>query len=174
MNLSRKDFLKRGIFGLAEMLCSQESLPEPDAASSHVRPPGFQGGREAGCYGCDECSRACPAGIIAGIDGVEGPVLDFSRGSCTFCRLCVGNCPHGVLESPKEGKRPALGIARCDARLCLASFQGCFSCVERCPQEAITARPGEAIAIDPHRCTGCGVCEYVCPLEGKAVRVAPL
>lgn len=70
MNLSRKDFLKRGIFGLAEMLCSQESLPEPDAASSHVRPPGFQGGREAGCYGCDECSRACPAGIIAGIDGV--------------------------------------------------------------------------------------------------------
>lgn len=173
MNLSRKDFFRRGIFGMAEMLLATEPRTEAECVPP-VRPPGFRSGREAECYGCDDCSRACPAGIVTGVGGVEGPVLDFSRGPCARCLLCVGACPHGVLTFPVEGKQSSVpGVARCDAGRCLASSLGCFSCVERCPEEAITAKPGEAISVDGERCTGCGACEYVCPLEEKAVKVVP-
>ena len=56
---------------------------------------------------------------------------------------------------------------------CLARNCGCFACVERCEPQAIMVVMGEGIRIDPSRCTGCGTCEYVCPVSPKAVTLAP-
>lgn len=56
---------------------------------------------------------------------------------------------------------------------CLARNCGCFACVERCESQAIMVVPGEGIRIDQSRCTGCGNCEYVCPVTPKAVILAP-
>ena len=56
---------------------------------------------------------------------------------------------------------------------CLARNCGCFACVERCEPQAIMVVMGEGIRIDPSRCTGCGTCEYVCPVSPKAVIMAP-
>jgi len=52
---------------------------------------------------------------------------------------------------------------------CLARNCGCFSCVERCEQQAIVVVMGEGIRIDTARCNGCGDCLYVCPVTPKAI-----
>ena len=56
---------------------------------------------------------------------------------------------------------------------CLARNCGCFACVERCESQAIMVVPGEGIRVDDRLCTGCGSCEYVCPVQPKAVVLAP-
>lgn len=55
---------------------------------------------------------------------------------------------------------------------CLARNCGCFACVERCEPKAIMVVMGEGIRIDEIRCTGCGACEYVCPVSPKAVTLS--
>ena len=56
---------------------------------------------------------------------------------------------------------------------CLARNCGCFACAERCEPQAIIVVPGEGIRVDGARCTGCGTCEYVCPVQPKAVVLVP-
>ncbi len=56
---------------------------------------------------------------------------------------------------------------------CLARNCGCFACVERCEPQAIMVVPGEGIRVDMGLCTGCGTCEYVCPVVPKAVALVP-
>jgi len=54
---------------------------------------------------------------------------------------------------------------------CLARSSGCFACMERCEPGAIKLIPGVGIRINSQLCTGCGTCEYVCPVTPKAVRM---
>jgi ferredoxin len=68
-------------------------------------------------------------------------------------------CPDMVAESFNE---------RCLARSC-----GCIACEERCEPQAIMIVPGQGIRIDQTRCSGCGMCEYVCPVSPKAVIMSP-
>jgi ferredoxin len=56
---------------------------------------------------------------------------------------------------------------------CLARNCGCFACAERCEPQAIVVVPGVGIRIDDRLCNGCGSCEYVCPVQPKAVILAP-
>lgn len=56
---------------------------------------------------------------------------------------------------------------------CLARNCGCFACVERCEPQAIMVIPGTGIRINENRCTGCGVCEFICPVTPKAVILQP-
>ncbi len=41
---------------------------------------------------------------------------------------------------------------------------GCESCIEACPTEAITMVDGHAV-VDPDECTECEACVEVCPEE---------
>jgi len=54
---------------------------------------------------------------------------------------------------------------------CLAKNSGCFACMERCDSGAIKLIPGVGVRINPQLCTGCGTCEYVCPVTPKGVRL---
>ncbi len=54
---------------------------------------------------------------------------------------------------------------------CLAKNSGCFACVERCESQAIRLIPGVGVRINAQLCTGCGTCEYVCPVTPKAIRM---
>lgn len=54
---------------------------------------------------------------------------------------------------------------------CLAKNSACFACVERCQSQAIKLIPGVGIRINPQFCSGCGTCEYICPVTPKAVRL---
>lgn len=74
--------------------------------------------------------------------------------------------------SPSGEPRPDMIASPFNER-CLARNCGCFACVERCSSQAIMVVPGEGIRVDETRCTGCGTCEYVCPVNPKAVIVQP-
>jgi len=62
-------------------------------------------------------------------------------------------------------------VATADNQYCLAKNCGCYSCMERCEFDAIKLIPGVGIRINAYLCTGCGTCEYVCPVTPKAVRM---
>ena len=73
---------------------------------------------------------------------------------------------------PSGEARPDMAATPFNER-CLARNCGCFACVERCQTQAIMVVPGEGIRIDETRCSGCGTCEYVCPVNPKAVIMQP-
>ena len=70
------------------------------------------------------------------------------------------------VAEPRENE---VAVAHNDS--CLARSSGCFSCVERCEPGAIKLIPGVGIRVNPQICTGCGMCEYVCPVTPKAIRM---
>lgn len=137
------------------------------------RPPRFNEERSGSCGECTACRNTCPSAIIVQEHRHQGPILDFSRGRCTFCYLCAGACPKGVLTLPDEGGHTAIGAARLTKNRCLAR-EGCSVCVERCPEGALTLILGRTIRVSEQKCTGCGNCEYVCPVEPKAICIEPL
>ncbi|HEY6873659.1 MAG TPA: 4Fe-4S binding protein [Geobacteraceae bacterium] len=76
-----------------------------------------------------------------------------------------------ALLDPATLVRQDAGVAvACDDR-CLARRGGCFSCLDRCPEGAITLEPGSGVGIDRERCTGCGACVAVCPVTPKALAI---
>ncbi|MBN1614493.1 MAG: 4Fe-4S binding protein [Deltaproteobacteria bacterium] len=87
-----------------------------------------------------------------------------------ICNCCVCHC--GPLRSMKmlqeaggETMGYALGanssyIVQVDQESC----QGCGTCVERCPMEALSLKDDMAER-DSGRCIGCGLCVSVCPTE---------
>ena len=54
---------------------------------------------------------------------------------------------------------------------CLAKNSGCFACMERCEPNAIKLIPGVGVRINSTLCNGCGICEYICPVTPKAIRL---
>ncbi len=78
--------------------------------------------------------------------------------------------PEGA-STPSE-PRPDL-VAEAFNDRCLARSNSCSACVESCKPKAIKLNPGVGIRINPQFCDGCGSCEYVCPVEPKAVVLVP-
>jgi len=84
------------------------------------------------------------------------------------------NAPAAVIPDsmPTGEPRPDMSAAAFNER-CLARNCGCFACVERCQAQAVIVVPGAGIRIDETRCSGCGTCEYVCPVTPKAIILQP-
>lgn len=86
---------------------------------------------------------------------------------CTGCRFCQMICSlyHESVVDPRKAR---LRVERPDilndipvvCTQCITCGDSC--CVEHCPQDAISIKEG-AVLIDDEMCTGCGVCETVCP-----------
>jgi len=137
-----------------------------------------------------------PAFAEAGIEGLWTPVLVPRIGYCeTSCVLCSQVCPTGAIWQITEkekgwsvdvgrAEKPVrLGTAFYDRGRCLpwAMATECIVCEEWCPTspKAIYLRPVELIDaagnskevkqpyLDASRCTGCGACEYACPVQDR-------
>jgi len=94
----------------------------------------------------------------------------FSLGETLLKATGVLQQPAVDTEEPSElpyRDQPMVAVPRNER--CLARNCGCFSCVEKCGQQAIVVVMGEGIRIDAARCTGCGSCLYVCPVTPKAI-----
>jgi Pyruvate/2-oxoacid:ferredoxin oxidoreductase delta subunit len=128
-----------------------------------------------------------PAVMQAGVEGVFTPVVTPRLGYCEYnCTLCGQVCPTGAIPNlPKEvKKKEVIGKAVLDRNHCLPYARNidCIVCEEHCPipQKAIRSEEVEEIDFRGRKvrlkrpyvvdelCNGCGICENVCPLEGRA------
>ncbi|WP_318258779.1 4Fe-4S dicluster domain-containing protein [Geobacter anodireducens] len=135
------------------------------------------------------CLRSAlyPAALQAGVEGVYTPVLIPRLGYCEYnCTLCGQVCPTGAIPNlpvPAK-KREVIGKAVFDRNHCLpfAKKVNCIVCEEHCPIPAKAIRSRRVLDTDDQGrqvellvpyvvddlCNGCGICENVCPVEGKA------
>lgn len=113
MNISRKDFFKKSLLSLGEVVCSVSDVLKPSAEPTLALPD----------------------------------IADF-------------------VAVPRDDQ-----LAVAHNEYCLAKNSGCFACVECCDSRAIRLMPGVGIRINSELCAGCGTCEYVCPVDPKAVRM---
>jgi ferredoxin len=89
---------------------------------------------------------------------------------------CGPACPTEALR-PVFMQEAGMGLAYLDRKRCVdyqtSSGVMCWTCYERCPlkSSAIYLRNGYIPTVDKDKCVGCGVCEYVCPIQ--AITVTP-
>jgi ferredoxin-type protein NapG len=196
----RREFLKRmaqgaGVATTGGLLWSFLLGQQRHARANMLRPPGALNEPDfaATCIKCGQCVQACPYGTLSlSPSGAEVPIgtPSFSPRDvpCYMCVdiPCMQACPTGALEHDLERIEDArMGVATIDHESCL-SWQGlrCEICYRECPvrNDAITVenRPrrtsGHALfvpVVHASHCTGCGICEYVCPTEVAAIHVLP-
>jgi ferredoxin len=51
------------------------------------------------------------------------------------------------------------------AKVNVEECTGCGTCVDECPQEAISLNDDDIAVIDADECTDCGMCVDACPTE---------
>jgi ferredoxin len=158
-----------------------------------LRPPGAVSEKafQALCVRCGECMVACPTNALqpiwaeAGFSGLFSPSLVPRRGACSpDCNNCGSVCPtHAIRSLPISDRIWAkVGTAMILKEKCLAWEQNkrCMVCDEVCPYSAIefTKHEGNTVPVPKileERCTGCGRCEYNCPVRNQAaIIVTPL
>jgi MauM/NapG family ferredoxin protein len=195
---SRREVM--GTLGAATLwasLAGVETIRERQPANL-LRPPGTDRvDFEALCIRCNECVRVCPThGLQAsllegGWQNVLTPRLVPRLGECSYnCNACGEVCPTGAIPllSLEEKRHAPIGLARVDRNRCLPWNYNidCIVCEETCPVAIkaikleiveVTNAHGERVTMQrPYvireLCTGCGMCEYKCPMGGEsAIRV---
>lgn len=157
-----------------------------------IRPPGSsEDTLLSKCVRCGECVRVCPTGVIqpslASLDGLWTPMLHTRLGYCDYsCNACGQVCPTGAIARlTLADKRVAvIGKAEIDEKRCIPFAEGreCIVCEEMCPipekaifleEKSVLNSLGEMTTVRQPRvirrlCTGCGICEYQCPVNGES------
>jgi len=136
----------------------------------------------------------------AGFEGLWTPIMIPKIGYCEHtCTLCTQVCPTEAIErltikekvGTEELRSTKMGTAFVDRGRCLpwAMATPCIVCEEWCPttpkaiylkEETVLDRDGNEVLVkrpyvDPDICTGCGACEYACPVNDKAaIRVTSI
>lgn len=148
------------------------------------RPPGALPEAEflACCIHCYLCQDVCPAGCIqmkadGEFDRHTPYVLPREKG-CTLCLQCGEVCPTGALRRLTGKEDVRMGVAVVDESICVSHLRTgvCGACFTACPLRgrAITQGLYNAPKVRSEFCAGCGLCEEVCIVPYRAIRVAPL
>lgn len=155
-----------------------------DKTETRLRPPGALPEPDflSRCIHCYLCQDVCPAGCIQMLaDGQQDrhtPYLTPREKGCTLCLKCGEICPTGALQPLARKQDVRIGCAVVDESICVSHLRigVCGACFTACPLRgsAITQGLYNAPTVHPQFCTGCGLCEEVCIVPYRAIRVAPL
>jgi MauM/NapG family ferredoxin protein len=197
----RRQWLLGTLSGAGAAIVTQSSLCSPLAKTGTgtvapldlVRPPGATPEIDflAACIRCGACMKACPTntlqpiGLEAGFSAFFSPKAIARRGPCDpGCNACGHVCPTGAIRVLSEEEKiwAKIGTAQILRHRCLAwEFdRKCLVCDEVCPFDAISLRKVEGIMaevpfVDETRCSGCGFCEFHCPVQNQsAIEVTPM
>jgi ferredoxin-type protein NapG len=169
----------------APLVALLAGAPAPAARPARVlpvlRPPGAVAEADflTRCTKCDACAEACPHDAVVHaplrLRELAGtPVIEPLTAPCYLCAdvPCAVACPTGALRADAPSK--VMGRAVIAAHDCLAyQSSTCSVCVERCPVPgALRLERGRPV-VDSALCTGCGVCQHVCPSPRNAVIILP-
>ncbi len=190
--ISRRDFFKQGF---TEAFNSVREVTNaawgPEKAKAHkpelIRPPGALLEEQFldKCTRCNECAKVCPEEAIiqfVGEDSVNHltPMLNLRKSACVLCEgfPCVKACEPAALVMPSSAKEVKMGTAVINQKLCHAWADGadCDYCVKECPfpQEAIYLDDNRHPVVNEEICTGCGLCENICPSRQSAIIIKRL
>lgn len=151
---------------IAPLLRPPGALPEPDFI--------------AACTQCGDCLVACPHRTLFMAPARFGraaasPMLDPVIQPCWMCpdTPCIASCRPHALRGGTDAF-PRIATARIEVNDCLA-HQGttCTTCVERCPSPGALVIESGRPQVIADRCTGCGVCQHVCPAPHNAIALMP-
>lgn len=161
------------------------SLHRTANAQLLLRPPGALDEQDflAACIRCGQCVEACPTDVLRLTDLEAGraaatPYFVAAENPCNLCQghdsmLCIDACPTAALTQ-LAFEDVDIGRAHLCKGKCLA-YNGtvCRACWQACPY------PDDAIQFDERlrpqvrtsHCVGCGLCEYACPTDPKAITI---
>ena len=184
VSLSRRYVLGSLGFGLVSALMIKTNPLQTESGQKNsrlIRPPGSlpEDDFVATCTGCGECLKVCPNNALqstlleAGLAGLYTPRLVPRIGYCEeFCNFCGRVCPTEAIRSlPVEEKRLVqMGVAHIDKTRCIAWDQDkiCLVCNEQCSYHAIVGDEKKRPIVKEEKCTGCGICENKCPVDGES------
>lgn len=155
-----------------------------EQAEFSFRPPGALPESEflARCIHCYLCQDVCPvACILMKSDQASDrhtPYIIPRWKACTLCLECCEVCPTGALQPLAKKDDVRMGVAVVDESICVSHLRtgACGACFTACPLRgaAITQGLYNAPYVHAEACTGCGLCEEVCIVPYRAIRVFPL
>ena len=85
--------------------------------------------------------------------------------------VSVGQTLAGRGETPPPPPQRLVAIIQ--GRFCEAPENYCSLCVERCPEPGAMHSTDIIPMVVPEICTGCGICQQVCPAPENAVLMLP-
>lgn len=176
-----------GLAGLFRLGAGHRHTARPridEKTEYSLRPPGALSEREflSRCIHCYLCQDVCPPGCIQmkpdGEADRHTPYIVARVKACTLCLKCGEICPTGALQPLSRKEDVHMGEAAVDEQLCVSHLRtgACGACFTICPLRgrAITQGLFNAPYVHPEHCTGCGLCEEVCIVPYRAIRVYPL
>lgn len=151
-----------------------------DSTFALLRPPGAVAEADflEACTRCGDCAEICPHDAIreapARLRDAQGtPIIDPHVSPCQMCEdlPCISACETGALRPEAPA---ALGAARISSLDCLNRLSAtCSVCIERCPVPGAIDFVGDVPEVNERLCTGCGICQHVCPAPQNAILMLP-
>lgn len=189
--LSRRSFLTTvlaigGVCAAASVMGASSAMPSPvpsvprisPSRNTPIVPPGAGSlaSYRVRCTGCQLCVAACSNQVLrimgTGMSLLQ-PVLSFERGACRHdCVACSLVCPTEAIRpvTTRVKNSTQIGRARLLPDVCIAvtEKEPCTECARNCPTGAIVLldhNEARIPTVDEERCTGCGSCEFHCPVR---------
>ncbi|MCK5293766.1 MAG: 4Fe-4S dicluster domain-containing protein, partial [Arcobacteraceae bacterium] len=188
--VEEKEFLALCIkCGQCLQVCPYHSIELADLGTGHGVGTPYIDATIRGCYACEAvpCVLACPSGAL---DHHTEKATDIKMGIAVLehKRACLAvqrkPVPVGHAKKMQEFLKRQTNVTKLedDVLAKFEEFEGkpCTLCADMCPMP----NPLTAIAMERNRvgimkpvvydgCTGCGVCEEVCPTEIPSIIIKP-